>query len=671
MKKSRTVLSAIFLTLLSIGLLTGAARAQFSEVAKILASDAEPSDWFGYSVSVSGDRAIVGTPSVFSFGVWTDGAAYIFERDGGGVWSEVAKIQASDAEPSDRFGESVSISGDRAIVGAQWESTGGNVAGAAYIFERSPGGVWSEAAKIQASDKEAIDVFGSSVSISGERAIVGATGEDTGGADAGAAYIFERSGGVWSEVAKIQASDKEGNDRFGKSVSISGDRAIVGAFWEDTGGSNAGAAYVFERGSGGVWSEAAKIQASDKEASDWFGESVSISGDRAIAGAIWEDTGGNGAGAAYIFERSPGVWSEVAKIQASDIEALAHFGGEVSISGDRAIIGGSSTDAAYIFERSFGGVWSETAKIQASDIEAGDNFGVSVSISGDDIIVGANGEDTGGLQAGAAYIFEAPSITDVLTQQCAAVQALIDDPATPADAIDPLEDAKAALEDALEHAGEDETKKMLQAMRDAAEALEEAREEMEGTDPIASALADLARKIATDKKDEVLACDPNPTGNVEKELGKGDSDLADGDEEYNEGYFGDAIKDYRKAWEDYCKALDHCAGSPKTVNSEQYTVNSSQITVHNFALHQNYPNPFNPTTQIRFALPEAASVTLEIYNMLGQKVRTLISGEMQAGFHTMQWDARNDLGQQAVSGVYLYRLQAGSQVRIRRMTLMK
>jgi hypothetical protein len=215
--------------------------------------------------------------------------------------TETQKIQASDKEADDRFGWSVAISGDYAIVGAYLEDTGGDAVGAAYIFKRD-GTSWAEQAKIQASDKEAGDRFGRSVGISGDYAIVGASHEDTGGENAGAAYVFKRDGTSWAEQAKIQASDKQPTDEFGRSVAISGDYAIVGAYLEDTGGDKAGAAYIFKR-DGTSWTQQAKIQASDKQTLDEFGFSVAISENYAIVGAHLEDTGGDNAGAAYIFER--------------------------------------------------------------------------------------------------------------------------------------------------------------------------------------------------------------------------------------------------------------------------------------------------------------------------------------------------------------------------------
>ena len=339
---------------------------------------------------------------------------------------QTAKIQASDKEAGDHFGESVAISGDTAIVGARFENSGGDFAGAAYLFERPEGGEnnWGEVAKIQASDIEMEDRFGSGVAISGDTAIVGAFGADTNGLTAGAAYLFKRNqGGAndWGQVAEVLASDKQRHDRFGISVAISGDTAIVGAAGSSVLGSFTQAAYLFERNEGGGdnWGQVAKIQASNKEAGDAFGTSVAISGDTAIVGAPFEDTGGSDAGAAYLFERNEGGannWGQVVEILASDKQAGDRFGFSVAISGDTAIVGaqlegtgGLNAGAAYLFERNEGGAnnWGQVAEILASDKQAGDRFGFSVAISGDTAIVGAQLEGTGGLNAGAGYVFEA------------------------------------------------------------------------------------------------------------------------------------------------------------------------------------------------------------------------------------------------------------------------
>ena len=392
-----------------------------TQEAKLQASDRQAYDFFGNSVSLSsdGDTAIIAAKNEDTTYAEA-GSVYIFTRSGT-TWSQQAKIQASDAQGTDYFGYDVSISsdGDTAIIGATHEDTTATDAGSAYIFTRS-GTTWSQQAKIQASDAEASDQFGNAVSISndGNTAIVGAYLEDTTASAAGSAYIFTRSGTNWSQQAKIQASDAEANDNFGYAVSISndGNTAIVGAYRESTTASNAGSVYIFTR-SNTTWSQQAKIQASDAEATDYFGVSVSISndGNTAIVGAYTEDTTYSDAGSAYIFTRSGTTWSQQAKIQASDAEASGQFGNSVSISsdGDTAIIGARNVDttainsgAAYIFTRS-GTTWSQQAKIQASDAQSSDNFGFDVSISSDGgtAIVGAYLEDTGGTSAGSAYIF--------------------------------------------------------------------------------------------------------------------------------------------------------------------------------------------------------------------------------------------------------------------------
>ena len=339
-----------------------------------------------------------------------------------------AQLQASDREDDDDFGDAVAISGDTAIVGAPEEDTGGGGAGAAYLFDRHQGGtnLWGQVAKIQASDREAGDDFGESVAISGDTAIIGADDEDTGGNGAGSAYLFRRNtGGAnnWGQVAKIQASDIEAGDDFGEAVAISGNTAVVGSKFEDTGGSDAGAAYVFDRNQGGAnnWGQVRKIQASDKQTDDEFGESVGISGDTVVVGA---DHIAVRKGAAYVFARTKGGannWGQVAKLQASDGVDGDDFGESVGIDGDLVIVGAedkaAQVGAAYVFGRNWKGTnaWGQVDKLLASDGVAGDEFGMSVSISGATVIVGAPDNDTGGLSAGAAYVsvfLQAPVAAD-------------------------------------------------------------------------------------------------------------------------------------------------------------------------------------------------------------------------------------------------------------------
>ena len=426
----------------------------WDEMIKAVASDRDIIDSFGRSVSINGNRAIVGAYNedhdASEVSPLTDaGSVYIFELNGG-VWTQTAKLVASDRGIGDKFGISVSLSGDKVIVGAYLEEEDASGtssligAGSAYIFEFI-GGVWIETAKLVASDREMDDQFGIDVEISGNKAIVGAPQEDhdaAGGASAsnsGSAYVFELDGGVWLETVKLVASDRDLDDKFGRSVSISGDKIVVGAYLEDentAGGgtiAGAGSAYIFEL-NGAAWSETAKLVASDRDVDDNFGLDVCIHGDRVIIGARLDDyLSTPDAGAAYIFELNGNVWPQTAKLVASDRGINSYFGFSVSINGDKAIVGAYLEDntgfsgtsimgnvgSAYVYELN-GSLWSLASNLIASDAIGGDKFGVAVDISGNRAIIGAHLESHDILGAnylggsGSIYIFntcDTPNVT--------------------------------------------------------------------------------------------------------------------------------------------------------------------------------------------------------------------------------------------------------------------
>jgi len=395
-------------------LLMSVARADLPET-KLTASDGGHGDYFGMSVAISGDTAIVGAHGDDDKGD-TSGSAYIFHRqwnDSSSLWqwSQQAKLTALDGAVGDAFGRSVAISGDTAIVGAHGDDDKGSNSGSAYVFTRSAT-TWTQEAKLTASDAAQGDTFGWSVAISSDTAIVGAYGDD---GYSGSAYIFQRSGDAWTQRAKLTASDGNQSDYFGVSVAISGDTAIVGAHGDDDNGSTSGSAYVFtEPGAGwGDMTENAKLTALDGAAGDEFGLSVAISRDGAIVGAWYDDDKGVDSGSAYIFTYGSS-WTELDKLTASDGAAYAHFGHSVSISGDTAAVGahrdcdkGSSTGSAYIF--TYGSSWTELDKLTASDGAAYDEFGFSVGVSGLNAIVGAYGDDDKGSSSGAAYAYAIPA----------------------------------------------------------------------------------------------------------------------------------------------------------------------------------------------------------------------------------------------------------------------
>jgi len=378
------------------------------EQPKLLASDGATWDYFGNSVSISGDYAIVGADGDDNNGDWV-GSVYIFKRDGT-RWVQQQKLMASDGDPGDYFGYTVSISGDYAIVGSVGDDDNGWDSGSAYILKRD-GTTWVQQQKLLASDGAPEARFGDSVSISGDWAIVGAESDDDNGWHSGSAYMFRWDGTSWVQQQKLLASDGSPVDHFGNSVSISGDYAIVGATHDDDNGDSSGSGYVFNR-DGESWTQVAKLTASDGAARDQFGVSVSISGDYVIVGAIYDDDNGTESGSAYIFNRDGTSWVQQQKLLASDGAASDVFGFPVSITGDYAIVGawgnddnGNESGSVYIFKRD-GTSWVQQQKLMASDGAPGDYFGYTVSISGDYIIVGAYSDDDNGDYSGSAYIFE-------------------------------------------------------------------------------------------------------------------------------------------------------------------------------------------------------------------------------------------------------------------------
>jgi len=259
---------------------------------KLLASDGAPSDYFGLSVSIDGDYAIIGAYHS------NTGSAYIFKRTGK-TWTEEQKLTASDGTAGDSFGLAVSIEGNYAIVGAYHDDS---LTGSAYVFKRSDSS-WVQEDKLTASDGATGDQFGSSVSINGDYVIIGAYGDDSNGIDAGSAYIFKRTGTNWNEEDKLLASDSSSQDKFGISVSIDEDYVIIGAYGDGDNGGHAGSAYIFKR-TGTTWTQQNKLLASDGAPSDYFGRPVSINGDYAIIGAYGNDDNGDESGSAYIFKKA-------------------------------------------------------------------------------------------------------------------------------------------------------------------------------------------------------------------------------------------------------------------------------------------------------------------------------------------------------------------------------
>jgi hypothetical protein len=322
--------------------------------------EATVEDDFGVSMAVHKNILVVGALFADLHGN-DSGLAYVFELRRG-KWQQAAVLSAGDAAPGDQFGLTVSVSGETIAVGARLEDSRGEFAGATYIFHRRDG-AWRQIAKLTASDAVRGDLFGR-VSLDKDMMVVSADLNDDRGNAAGKAYAFENRGGVWTEVASISASDAAAGDEFGLSLALSGGTAVFGAIGSDGQGNNSGAAYVFERRRK-TWVQTARLTASDGATSQLFGFSVSALADLVVVGAPGDR---KGTGAAYVFERRAGAWTQTAKLGASDAAPLRRFGNSVAATHNTIVVGaltnggGTHPGAAYVFERR-GGSWSEVVRL--------------------------------------------------------------------------------------------------------------------------------------------------------------------------------------------------------------------------------------------------------------------------------------------------------------------
>lgn len=361
---------------------------------KLTATDAAADDLFGISVSISGDTVIIGATDDNREDSFV-GSAYLFDATTG---NQFDRLTALDATTNHFFGTSVSISGDTAIIGAYGDRHAGTNSGAAYLFDVQSG---EQRFKLVADDAGPEDYFGWSVAISGNTAIVGAFGDRPDGSPKGAAYLFDVTSG--QQLAKLIPPDV--TNFFGYRVGISGNTAIIGAIHDGHAGTSSGAAYLFDVATG---TQLFKLTASDAAANDQFGISVAISGDRAIVGASVDDHDSRvNAGSVYAFDVTTG--SQLYKLTASDALSNDQFGWSAAISGNTAIVGAIRDDgihtnsgSAYVFDLSTG---NQLAKFTASDAGAEDFFGSSVAIGATTAVIGAHLNDDAGNNSGSAYVF--------------------------------------------------------------------------------------------------------------------------------------------------------------------------------------------------------------------------------------------------------------------------
>ena len=378
---------ALLLTVHASATLLGGSAAAQCMTNKLRAAGTH-NGFFGEEVSASGDRIAVG------FGIVGE-LVQIHVRDGSN-WYHEADLTDGTARP-DRFGVALALEGDRLFVGAETHKGGNKITGAVHVFENAAG-TWTRSQLLRPSDRPLGGNFGTHLDADGDLLVVGANLEDTLGFHAGAVYVFERQGGVWSEVQKLHGSDTAAGDQFGAVVAIAGDTLLVSAPQKPAPGATsgrAGAAYVFER-IGGAWVEVQKLLPSDLASNDGFGWRLDLTQDTAIVGAFRAATPALGSGAAYVFDRIGGAWTETQKLLPPAPATNGLFGLEVHVENDLAVIGEpelvTGTGRVHVFQRS-GGAWRHRRTVSPEGGYGDDAFGSSIDVDGDALVVGAWGHN--------------------------------------------------------------------------------------------------------------------------------------------------------------------------------------------------------------------------------------------------------------------------------------
>jgi len=593
------------------------------------------------------------------------------------------KITASDNAAGNFFGESVSISGDYSVVGSHRDDDNGDASGSAYVFKRS-GTSWTQEAKLLPSDGATNDLFGSSVSISGDYAVVGAWRDDDNGSLSGSAYLFKRIGTSWAQEAKLLPSDGAAGDYFGWSVSISGDYAVVGATFDGDNGSASGSAYVFKR-SGTSWVEEAKLLASDGAARDWFGWSVSISGDYAVVGARFDDDNGDASGSAYLFKRTEPFWAQEAKLLSSDITAGDHFGWSVSVSGDYAVVGafgdddnGSASGSAYVYNGFASPVEVEGVSVSLPYAVPGiDSVVVTAAVGGPaDISLFAEIESPDGVPLDTIPLFDDGAHHDGEAGDSLFGNAWL---------VPPDEERLYFVDLQVTYVDTDTVTVSFEfnnrglfttigpIVYDGQDSIFFDGNRYFFTVTLANnglvtTASDISAKMSTS---DTCVTSFSSAGKFYGDITAGGSITPP-----TSSSFLVVINSSCASTEEQLIPFD------MEISSDEFTFWTDSFDLQvppivgvedeiaglpaEFALSQNYPNPFNPITTIEYSLPITSNVTIDIYNLRGELVTELINEIRQAGTHRLNWDA-SDLS----TGIYFYRLIAGSFHSTRKMVLLK
>jgi hypothetical protein len=372
---------------------------------KLLAADAAQYNYFGLSVAVRGDTAVIGAYGKSDL-ARNAGAAYAFTRNSGS-WTQQARLGTSTPLIDAYLGATVATNGSYTAAGAPYASVGAQNDGVVYLFSNA---TWQQQTILLPNDPDSLSQFGNALAINGNTLFVGAPMHDSFGANAGAVYVFTFDGVSWVQRQKLIGADTASSDRFGSALALNDGWLAVSAPLHSSPGSPGGAVYLFEF-DGVSWVQRYKVGAPDTIAGDRFGSAIALDNGWLAVGVPLHRFVGSASGAVYLFEFNGTAWVQRQKFVASDTVGGDQFGSALALENQRLVIGaplhssnGPASGAVYIFERATT-TWIERAKLIGSDTNAGDRLGGSISIDGNTILVGAYGDTAAGPATGAAYVF--------------------------------------------------------------------------------------------------------------------------------------------------------------------------------------------------------------------------------------------------------------------------
>jgi formylglycine-generating enzyme required for sulfatase activity len=375
-------------------------------------------DNFGISVAISGTRVVVGAHRDDT-GAADAGRVFVYNVTNAVPNAPVATITNPSPTASDYFGRAVSISGTRILVGAFGDGTGASGAGSAYVFDLTNAAPATPVFVLNNPNPAVDDGFGIAVSIFGHRVAVGAWEDDTGAYGAGRAYLYDLSTGTpTAPAAVLNNPSPDIFEGFGLSVNISGNHAVVGCYGDDTGATDAGSAYVYDLTSGTPTSPIVVLNNPDAAADDQFGWFVAVFGGRAVVGAPGDDKAGPNSGGAYVYDLTSPAPSEPSFALNSASSASGAFGDSIALSGRLLAVGcdgqnGGGTNSGIVFVYDLGGPTPTVPmlKLQSPSASGDDVFGASLALSGSRLLVGAFLDDTSGTNSGRAFLFDLTNST--------------------------------------------------------------------------------------------------------------------------------------------------------------------------------------------------------------------------------------------------------------------